>query len=508
MWLSCSRDFISTRTRHTAANPLSVNTSSLSATIQSISRWHRLGVAYWCPKHGEPFGKLFRPSVSPSLIRPRFAFDKASKAVRDRLADLKTTEPQFATVYARNTPCQPLHRAAAIRQSQSRWYTTSRAINSAFERSVRQLSTSAKAGAKIDRFSFPKSRTATAVRQLTARTPFASTLRPNLTGGTLSRTAGGYGLGSGRVGGARYFSHAPAAQAQVVNNVSAAVRAFWISGQKVQYDGVNPQSGKKRYKAVSSLQHEASQKMRLNAPSGPGSFIDFKTCPTITAVGRVANAAMCDYGLTNESLHDLLSTDFARALKDLAIIKTDLSRLSALGDLPISLINDSTIRVRFSGCDAETVERLCNELGVRRGVVKEDPEFDTSAGVDMALLFPFAPSRPTSDMTCSPAPRNQKYPLREELTWDDMFSPDQPIYPPSESSHDFEEIDLAAANPWANSLSGYSSLQGTDVPDDALFEHAPRSKDEVRRDAAGYEGVEGIYRFLAECDSARRAPAR
>jgi hypothetical protein len=44
----------------------------------------------------------------------------------------------------------------------------------------------------------------------------------------------------------------------------------------------------------------------------------------------------------------------------------DLKRLSSLGDLPVTLEQKSILRVRFPGCAAETVERLCDEVGVQR----------------------------------------------------------------------------------------------------------------------------------------------
>ena len=55
--------------------------------------------------------------------------------------------------------------------------------------------------ARPDRSKFLDTRTGRAISQFAGRAPFASTLRPNLTGGALPRTAGGYGLGSGRIGG-------------------------------------------------------------------------------------------------------------------------------------------------------------------------------------------------------------------------------------------------------------------------------------------------------------------
>lgn len=114
----------------------------------------------------------------------------------------------------RSSARHALHPVARIRQAKGKWYTTHSTINAAVRRF---MSTTAETGNKYDRSSFPRSATAAAVSRLTTRTPFASTLRPNLTGGAIPRTAGGYSLGGGRVGGARYFSHTPAAPAQVLN---------------------------------------------------------------------------------------------------------------------------------------------------------------------------------------------------------------------------------------------------------------------------------------------------
>jgi hypothetical protein len=91
--------------------------------------------------------------------------------------------------------------------------------------------------------------------------------------------------------------------------------------------------------------------------------------------------------VNTDGLMDLLSIDFARALKDLAAIMNDLKRLSTLGDLPLTMVDRSTLRVHFPGCDAQTVERLCDEVGVQRGIIRQDSDFDTSAGTEIALLF-------------------------------------------------------------------------------------------------------------------------
>ena len=327
---------------------------------------------------------------------------------------------------------------------------------------------------KYNHASFPKSATSTAVSRLTTRAPFASTLRPNLTGGAIPRTAGGYTLGGGRTGGARYFSHTPAAPAQVVNNVSAAVRAFWVSGQKAQFDGTTP-SGEKRYRTVSCLQEETCHKMQSMARNIPGSYVDFHVNPTITALSplRVAFGSHIEQSAPNlntEGFLDVLSVDFSRALKDLAATMNDLKRLSSLGDLPISLEQKSTLRVWFPGCDAQIVGRLCDEVGVQRGIVFQDTDFDSSIGADIALIFPFAPS---SEHTIS--------------------SPGGSLR--SQTGHVYDDIEGISDNPW---LEGYESMDDRSGESDSLV------KPSELRNSSDYEGLEGIYRFLEECDNARR----
>lgn len=331
---------------------------------------------------------------------------------------------------------------------------------------------------KYNRAAFPKSVTATAVSRLTTRAPFASTLRPNLTGGALPRTPGGYSLGGGRTGGARYFSHTPAAPAQVVNNVSAAVRAFWLSGQKAQFDGATP-AGEKRYRAITNFQEETGRKMRSVARTAPGSYIDFPVNPTVTALSPLG--AQFPFGsamevsapnLNTEGFLDILSIDFARALKDLAAIMNDLKRLSALGDLPITLEQKSILRVRFPGCDSGIVERLCDEVGVQRGIIYQDEDFESTAGTHMALLFPYAPM---SEHTLS--------------------SPGGSLR--SQSGHDFDEVEEDILdNPW---LDGYETMDEISEGESAYF-----SRPNPQQNSSDYEGLEGIYRFLEQCDNAQR----
>jgi len=279
-------------------------------------------------------------------------------------------------------------------------------------------------------------------------------------------------LGGGRTGGARAFSHTPAAPAEIVNNVSAAVRAFWLSGQRAQYDGISS-AGERKYRNTTICQEEAGRKIQSVSRNSPGSFIDFYIHPTVTALSPLSafsNSMDPFTNLNTEGFLDVLSVDFSRALKDLAATMNDLKRLSSLGDLPISLEQKSILRVHFPGCDAESVDRLCDEVGVQRGVVRQDPNFNDSVGYQVALMFPFAPSSQHS-----------------------LYSPAGSLR--SQTGHDFEEVGLDSPleNPW---LEGYES--GSDTGSEFFpkpSEH-PKSSD--------YEGLEGIYRFLEQCDNARR----
>ncbi|KEF51150.1 uncharacterized protein A1O9_12764 [Exophiala aquamarina CBS 119918] len=463
----------------------------------------------------------------------RFAFEKTGRIIRDKLPQAsRTLEAEVQPAYARVTQRQPVSRLAQIRQTQSRWYSSSHRINS----TARHFSSKSGVNTKSSQTAtHPFSRTAAAVRQFTGRAPFASTLRPNLTGGTLSRTAGGYSLGSGRVGGVRYFSHGPAAPAQVVQNVSQAVRAFWLSGQKARFDGANPRTGEKRFRAVSSAQEDARYVMDMSPVNAPGSYVDFKVTPTITAIGPLASiprspsAAACDYEIEQDTLNNAtlmsnLSIDFARALKDLAAIMNDLKHLATLGDLPISLHDSTTLRVKFPGCDADTVDTLCSELGIRRGLVGQDEDFESDNGVEMALLFPYAPSELPSaasevvEYFSHPAKRVK----RDRVEWHEMLSPAQQLSAgfshlseTSQSADAFEIIDDALGpNPWLSSPSGYSSLHPSEVQDEHVVRHLdmpPFGSGQAQswnrpsgcRSGKGYEGIEGIYRFIEECDRAQ-----
>ena len=85
------------------------------------------------------------------------------------------------------------------------------------------------------------------------------------------------------------------------------------------------------------------KKIQEKSPLDPEKFIDFKLNPTITALSPLA-AAFPFAGahgvkpettttLSEEGFLDVLSVDFARALKDMTAVMKDLKALAGLGDL-------------------------------------------------------------------------------------------------------------------------------------------------------------------------------
>ncbi|CRG85151.1 hypothetical protein PISL3812_02276 [Talaromyces islandicus] len=416
-----------------------------------------------------------------------FAYEKTARAIKAKFPDPSQQLPtRLQPAYAHISYRQPINRAAAIRQARSRQFSTR--AGGYIGSYVRQA----------PRLSKDASRIGQIVGRLTTRSPFTSTLRPNLTGGTLGRTAGGYTIGAGRLGGARYFSHGPAAPAQVINNVSVAMRGFWLSGQKARFDGIDPQTGEKRFKTVTVLQDKAQRRMAEVPRNAPGSYIDFQLSPTITALGNGKPE-----GINSEGLMEMLSVDFARALKDFAAVLNDLKRLGTLGDLAVSLENKSTLRVRFPGCDAEQVERLCDEVGIERGRIFQDEDFEDRNGTELALLFPFAPSvAPSPEYELFTIHENPKLPAQDDLDWRLMMSGQgSPKDSGNTNQISFEDIGMFENNPWISSPSGYSSVGISELGDRAYF--AELSEPSIgNRNSSDYEGVQGIYKFLEQCDNA------
>lgn len=405
-------------------------------------------------------------------------------------------------------------------------------------------------------------------------------MRPNLTGGTLNRTAGGYAFGAGSAGrSARYFSHSPAAPAQVIHSVSQAVRAFVVTGQKAQFDGVDPRTGEKRFKAVSALQDETTRRVNGLPKAAPGSYIDFNINPTVTVLTPLASAdnrvsfAM-QQTLCNDDLLDVLSVDFSRTLKDLAVVLSDLKKLSVLGDLPITY-RKSTLRVHFPGCDYATVEKLCTEIGIQRALITQDEdlvEIENALGpagdTALSLQFPLAPD------TCGKGPDSEDYfrdayyyryfredtnlpqaASRDQIVWQNMIEATTTMAPQQQQQQQQHPIKKQTIDAVSSAMtvtgsmlddgnddirenyrdkSGYFSspdafdtLNGSELDDDidsqSLYDehrylHHHRdggdivsSRDLADRNSGShveqvedYQGFEGIYRFIEQCDSAVR----
>ncbi|KKP03847.1 hypothetical protein THAR02_04059 [Trichoderma harzianum] len=418
----------------------------------------------------------------------RVAVSRTTAVVRDKLANaarpFQNQAVQPIPVSAKGGR-QSIHPANLVKQQArgARGFSTNAAKN-AHKVVRRYLSSESSAPPRLDRSKLPSSNTSRRVAQFSGRAPFASALRPNLTGGAMPRTAGGYSLG----GGARYFSHTPTAPAQVVQNVSQAMRAFFLSGQRIRYDGTGPR-GEAQYRAVSVLEDEAMRKLAAIPKFAPGAYVDFQLSPTITAMSPLAAALVqastasgfqaetAIPSLNTEGFLDVLSADFGRALKDLTAIYADLERLSSLGDLPISLESGNLLKVRFPGVDVETVERLCDDIGIQRGIVSQDIGFESATGVRTALKFPFAPD--TEKALTSPGGSERSL---EGHELDDISSLGDESFVHEAFAYENSE------DPWCSETDGYESM-------------SPPTKSEQHSEE--YEGLEGIYRFLEECDKAK-----
>ena len=417
-------------------------------------------------------------------------------------------------------------------------------------------------------------RIGSAIHHSSGRAPFASTLRPNLTGGTLNRTAGGYAFGAGGAGrSARYFSHSPAAPAQVIHSVSQAVRAFAVSGQKAQFDGVNPRTGEKKFKAVSALQDKTTRKVNGLPKTAPGSYVDFNINPTVTVLTPLASAGnrvsfAMQQTLCNDDLLDVLSVDFSRTLKELAVVLNDLKKLSALGDLPITYCKPA-LRVHFPGCDYATVENLCIELGIQRALITQDEEFVELDGVAavtsdsaLGLQFPLAPITYGKGLDPGDHHHNFYYSSKEDvdllgqaasrdqIEWQNMVEGTNtaPQKRPFENQAAdavssamtvtgsmFDDIndnkgnivDKYRSSGHLSSPDGFDTLNSSDLDDITIplpydehrypYQYHQNGGDTISsskpldqnissniEQVGDYQGFEGIYRFIEQCDSAVR----
>ncbi|PUU76698.1 hypothetical protein B9Z19DRAFT_1129316 [Tuber borchii] len=281
-----------------------------------------------------------------------------------------------------------------------------------------------------------------AVGRLTTRTPFASTLRPNLVGGAFPRSSGGYSLG----GSARYFSHTPTAPAQVISQVVAAMRVLATKGKM---EGLN-------YGTNGRAAVRAQLAAKLADENAPGSHVDFYLSPTLTCLSPL-NARQ--NSLEDEGFMEGLGADFGAMLGGLTAIYSDIKKLSQRGDLPITLAGPAgdIIRVHFKGRSGADVEAICNELGIRRGVVFEEERFA------IGLLAPECGEPPGS--------------------WKDMMSES----PPASSTYSEDGFDETLSE-----AESYGASDYFDIDADVSFGTLTPEGSSV----GPYDGPEDVYRFL------------
>ena len=447
-----------------------------------------------------PFLLPLQPSLT---LRPRLALSKTGSLIR---AKVFQNQPTTLQAIPARTASQPLHPLAVLRQSrarQTRHFGTAahRALTRTFPAALPSPAAAAAARA-------PVRAAVHAARASPFHAPFASPLRPNLTSGTLRHAAGS----------ARHFSSAPAAPAHVVQHVSAAMRAFWLGGQSARFAGADPSTGAARFRAVGPAEAAAVDRVAGVPRAARGATLVFDVAPAVTALpaGVLAESA----ALEAETLHGLAG-DFARSLGALARVQADLKKLAVLGQLPVRQGEKGTLEVRFAGCDGATVERLCDELEIERGYVKEDegwaaagehgghenPLGKVERDVEMALLFPWAPSRGASDevqeMFSIKCPRTV-----EGVDWQSMMSQ---ATPRAATDHDAaaaddDEEEWVEANPWCSHSDSFEELGESDWGSHGEVRLSPKrsasASCRVADDASAFEGVEGMYRFLAECEPA------
>ncbi|KAF5017152.1 hypothetical protein F66182_10952, partial [Fusarium sp. NRRL 66182] len=126
------------------------------------------------------------PPTSGHLLLPkiwraaRFAYEKTARALKAKLSEpAQQLQPKLQPAYA-HIGRQPISRAAAIRQAQSRRFSTR--AGGYIGSYLRQVSRPANNAV-------PNSSVRQMVGRMTSHSPFDTTPRPNLTGGTLGRTA-------------------------------------------------------------------------------------------------------------------------------------------------------------------------------------------------------------------------------------------------------------------------------------------------------------------------------
>lgn len=415
------------------------------------------------------------PGAHVPLRFLRAALKKGIQLIKHKLTSSSSSSrilTQLQPVLATNSPVRPIDRIKIGK----RWYTTH----------VRRLLDAAAinpypahlTGKITSRASSHLGRSASA---------FGNTLRPRLSGGALPRTAGGYSLGGAS---ARYFSHGAVAPAQVVSQVSSAMRTFLLNGHK----GMGEYHRTRGTNGRAGVRAQLAAQMNGDVTGGAGAWIDFDMSPTFTTLSQFRGAT-----LANAETLEMLARDFAAIVSDAAAVLGDIKKLAALGDLPVSLADagrSDTIRVHFPSCDRAAVERLCVELGVTRGVVGEP---------DNATRFAFELLMPQLDFSSHPAAGGLMMPAAQAVDWMDMLTP-----PPASPSALHES--LSQSEEGGRWLSALSSVDGAAYFGDACTHASMSPLEEVSvgeaatpssmKSEGGGSGSDtgGIYAFLEQCD--------
>lgn len=300
-----------------------------------------------------------------------------------------------------------------------------------------------------------------------------------------------------------------------------------MNGGKVRFDGLDAKTGEKRFKSISATEDKFLRKLGKPLEAFvKGTNLEFQLSPNITALSTnlFPQSASNELTLANPDILVNLSADFAHAQKDFSAVLTDLRSLSTLGTLPITLSATPlgpVLTCRFPGCDAESVTHLCDEVGIERGIVREDEAWQRDRDSEMALLFPFAPGveiqTPSDDETMLFSGQLPAAPS-QELNWHQMMSPPRSvtsILPAASNDEVFDTLtehrNLVDPEPRDNNhfhsvRSGYGGLCGSDFASNDAY--LPSQNGLLLRESsldgsAAFEGLEGIYRFLRECKDAR-----
>lgn len=148
----------------------------------------------------------------------------------------------------------------------------------------------------------------------------------------------------------------------------------------------------RRSSVVKSTTDELSSKDRMrmiegatedNLESGKTVFMGFGTEATTELQVAAVQSAAVDFDLLPQlavpaeaRLDDARVNDFVAIINSqishLKAIITDLKQIAQLGELPVSVVNLSKIRVHLHNCDVDRADRLMREKGVSRGRIVEE----------------------------------------------------------------------------------------------------------------------------------------